>query len=836
MTVVGNAWRVASYRFRVTFGRRWVGLLAIVMLIGLMGGVALGSLAGARRTQSSYPRFLASTNPSDLTVTVFDASGGASVDLTARLRHLPNVARVASLDETTHFALLRTNGAPDVSRPVAVISSADGELFRQDRVAAVRGRLPDLRRADEVVLTASAARQAHAALGRVVHFGFFTTSSARTPSFRADVRVVGIVVFNDGVVQDDVDAQYGFVVATPALLREAIAKLPVTAVPFTYGLQLTHGQRDVATVEREVVAALPGGVTHEFHATAPVVSAVEEATRPESIALGAFGLIALLVTLVIGAQAVARQLRAGNEDRSVLRALGATRGVASADGLIGVLLAVILGSVAAVVIAVALSPLTPLGPVRAVYPASGFSIDWAVVGVGFATLTVILGVAAVTIAVRQTHRVEGRLPRAARRSRAAIAATDAGLPTPTVMGIGYALERGAGRATVPVRAALLGAVFAVATVAATLTFASSLNTLVSRPRLYGWNWTYMINPSQAVPPITRTLLARDHDVEWSAVDYDLGVLDGQTVPTLLANPGSTIAPPVLTGHGLEADNQIVVGKETLARLHKHVGQTVVFTYGTSRAKPSYIPPRTLRIVGTATFPAIGYLSFVADHTSMGTGALLPIDVRPPAFQKAFANPDPLLDGPDLAFVRVRPGVSPNVARAGLERIVRTTDKTLNADPAAAGNNITLVSVQRPAQIVNYRSVGAAPELLAVGLALGTVFALGLMLTASVRRRRRELALLKTLGFTRRQLAVTVAAQATVIAVIGIVVGIPTGIMTGRWLWTLFARAISAVPQPTVPAMAIVAVTAGTVVLANLVAAIPGRLAARTPAALLLQTE
>jgi hypothetical protein len=230
------------------------------------------------------------------------------------------------------------------------------------------------------------------------------------------------------------------------------------------------------------------------------------------------------------------------------------------------------------------------------------------------------------------------------------------------------------------------------------------------------------------------------------------------------------------------------------------------------------------------------LSFVADHTSMGTGALLPMDIRPPAFRTASLSPDPLLNGPDLVFVRARPGVSATVARAGLQRIVRATDNALNADPSAAGNNITLIAVQRPAQIVNYRSIGAAPELLAIGLALGAVFALGLTLTASVRRRRRELALLKTLGFTRRQLVVTVAMQATVIAVIGIAIGIPAGVVTGRWLWTLFARAISAVPQPTVPVAGIVAVGIIGLVLANIVAAIPGRLAARTPSALLLQAE
>jgi len=145
-------------------------------------------------------------------------------------------------------------------------------------------------------------------------------------------------------------------------------------------------------------------------------------------------------------------------------------------------------------------------------------------------------------------------------------------------------------------------------------------------------------------------------------------------------------------------------------------------------------------------------------------------------------------------------------------------------------------VQHPAEIVNYRTMGTTPALLGATLAAGAVSALGLTLIASVRRRRRDLALLKTLGFTRRQLAAVVAWQSTIAVTLGTAIGVPVGIALGRSLWDLFAGEIHVAPHPTVPALTITLVTFGALVLANLVAAFPGRIAARTPTALLLRAE
>jgi ABC-type lipoprotein release transport system permease subunit len=96
--------------------------------------------------------------------------------------------------------------------------------------------------------------------------------------------------------------------------------------------------------------------------------------------------------------------------------------------------------------------------------------------------------------------------------------------------------------------------------------------------------------------------------------------------------------------------------------------------------------------------------------------------------------------------------------------------------------------------------------------------------------------LKSLGFTPRQLAAVVAWQSTVTAVVGIIVGVPFGIVVGRQLWTVFARNINAVPDPTVPVWAVILVALGAFVFANVVAALPGAIAARTPTALVLRGE
>jgi hypothetical protein len=404
-----------------------------------------------------------------------------------------------------------------------------------------------------------------------------------------------------------------------------------------------------------------------------------------------------------------------------------------------------------------------------------------------------------------------------------------------VVGIQFALESGQGRTAVPVRSVLFGTALAVALVVTTITFASGLSNLVSRPPLYGWNWDYLLLPNNNIPPKAVSLLNHDPKImAWSGADSTDLEIDGQEVPILIENARAKVAPPILSGHGLDNQHQIVLGAGTLAMLHKHVGETVLVSLGTKKGALGFIKPTALTIVGTATLPAVGYSSYIAEHTSMGTGAILPLGLFPASYVNGGADPN--LHGPQLAFVRMRSDVSARAGRADLERIARAANNIFAADQNTFGNSVSVLGVLQPVQIVNYRSVGSTPVILAVGLAVGAILALGLTLASSVRRRRRDLAMLKTLGFTRRQLAAVVAWQSTTTALVGVVVGIPVGIVVGRELWTLFARSINAVPVPTVPVWSVLIVGVGTLVFANIVATLPGRSAARTPAALALRAE
>jgi len=502
-----------AYRLRCTFKRRRGGHIALALLVGLVGGTAMGSLMAGRRTQSSFATYLASTNPSSLTINEF--SNGPSSNLAfsaaaeAKVAHLPGVKHVEAAVVVNMLPLL-ANGAPRVDattlQSVFAIASVDGLFFSQDRVVATKGRVASSIKPDEVVMTALAARLLDFHVGQVIRYGLYTARQESTPGFgtpqvhparSVEVKLVGLVQIDTGLVEDNIDRLPTLEFLTPAFVRDYVQPLgaPVEQ-DVTYGVQLKAGSVELAAIEGGFARLAARGASYQFHLTSPVVAKVDLSVKPLSIALGVFGFVATLAALVIASQALSRQQRDLTEEQKVLRALGASRAVIMTEGLVGDLVATVSGSLLAMVVAVALSPLSPLGPVRSVYPGPWFAFDWTVLGGGLIILVIGLSAVAVGLAYRgATHRV-GRNARLvqARQSRVASATAATGLPVAASVGVRFALEPRQGRTAVPVRAALLGGMLAVSLVVATLTFGSSLRLLVSRPSLYGWDWSYMLNP------------------------------------------------------------------------------------------------------------------------------------------------------------------------------------------------------------------------------------------------------------------------------------------------------------------------------------------------------
>lgn len=178
---------VVWYRFRATFRGQWSGYLTVIALVALLGGLAMGAVAGARRTQFFYPHYLAGTNPSDLVVG--PNVPGASVSnlaqsqpLTEEFGRLPYVKHV--VDYTYLLVVpLRKNGTPNpgsalLSAQATPIGSADGEYFSQDRVTVIEGRMADPKAKDEFVTDATLARLTGWHVGQVVSFGAYRFAQA----------------------------------------------------------------------------------------------------------------------------------------------------------------------------------------------------------------------------------------------------------------------------------------------------------------------------------------------------------------------------------------------------------------------------------------------------------------------------------------------------------------------------------------------------------------------------------------------------------------------------------------------------------------------------------
>jgi putative ABC transport system permease protein len=159
-----------------------------------------------------------------------------------------------------------------------------------------------------------------------------------------------------------------------------------------------------------------------------------------------------------------------------------------------------------------------------------------------------------------------------------------------------------------------------------------------------------------------------------------------------------------------------------------------------------------------------------------------------------------------------------------------------ADPGGQPGAVYQVPRVLGAAIVNAGQMGEDPLVLAMALAVAVLVSLAFTVGANARRRRRELAILKSLGLTHRQLMSVVAWQTITLLVVAIVFGVPLGVAAGDWAWAAFAASLGVVPVTEVPLAGLglgllVLLGAGTAL-----TAVPAIAAARTPTAFALRAE
>lgn len=264
---------------------------------------------------------------------------------------------------------------------------------------------------------------------------------------------------------------------------------------------------------------------------------------------------------------------------------------------------------------------------------------------------------------------------------------------------------------------------------------------------------------------------------------------------------------LVNGRYPKGDGEMALGATTLSQAHLHVGSrvrvSIINKKGTTRSALE-------RVVGVVSLPP----SFT--NGGLGVGAVMRIHA---------AEVIACAAGPTQAACihRLSAGVSgwgmgvgiaPGKAgRATLARLQRQFSP-----------NLDVRSV--PTDLVNFGQAVDFPLLLGLTLALFGAATLAHLLFVSVARRRRQTALLKVLGFVRRQVLAATCWQAVTVAVIGVVVGVPLGIGIGQFVWRTFASHLGAVPVAVVPGGLVAIVCVVIVVGGVLLALAPAILAVR----------
>jgi ABC-type lipoprotein release transport system permease subunit len=373
------------------------------------------------------------------------------------------------------------------------------------------------------------------------------------------------------------------------------------------------------------------------------------------------------------------------------------------------------------------------------------------------------------------------------------------------------------RATAPALPAVAGSLVAIAGVIAVAVMASSIRHLEGTPSTYGYNWDAHVSVDEAnrkdpdfdcspaqVAVTDDPAVAAATDVCSVTIEVEGYSVTGTGFMPLVGDVG----PTVLEGRAARTKREVALGTTTMSRVHASIGDMVQIA-GPGGQEPYRVVGRVVLPVFSTKSGEGGDIQAIADGAAFTGRGLAKIE-------------DAGSDSSARVVLRWRDGVDLDAARSRIRNLPGGTHPPLSA--------------QVPLEVDRIQQIHVLPWLLGAFLVLIGVLGLAFGLVSSVHRRAREIAVLKTVGFRRAQVELSVAVQATAYVLLGLVLGIPLGVIIGRATWNRIADHNGFAARPIVSLLVAGAVVVAALVVVNVVAWIPGRRAARLRPAVVLRSE
>jgi hypothetical protein len=803
--------------FRAELRRRWRSWLALAILIAVVGGVVMATAAAGRRTATAFPTFVR-THGYDFVV-----FNGVP---------LPELARYPAVASIT-TAPAAYNGQPACACTHPIDNNNFNVMYVPPKemsrtVNLVAGRMPDPSSPDEVLASFNLQRDNGVHVGTVLRMRMYAASQSEAVNNATGAGPPPTGPFVSFHVVGIEAAVYEFqagttplydVYTTPAFARSV---LPKTTSGFIYLVKLRHGAADVDGFKTYVKSL--GNASYTDLSTPEVLLA--DSIHPQAVGWWLLAALAALAGAAVVGQALSRTRLVESDEFPILQVLGLERSGLVGLGMASTLLVGLVGAAGALAVAFVLSPLAPVGDARLAEPSSGLRFDGPVLLLG-AVATVVLALA---LGVWPSLRAARGRPDDARRPRSSAVVGfvgAAGAPPTMVIGVRNALERGRGAASAPVATALLGAAVAVAALCGTAVFGSSLAHLDATPALFGDTYQVIIygtastsstSLSQADQHQVIRGLERHKGIDRITVATGAPIsIDGVSVQA--AAYAAVRGPPLLvaiSGRLPDGPGEIALGSSTMRLIGTHAGAVVLVRFASPTGHAHSVP---FRVVGTAALP-----TGVGDgEVGLGTGALLTLG----GYEQA-ACPHGTANEKCVGSILGSTAVLASATHGGSGHV--TIEHIISADQSYVGTPFT------PTTLVNFGEAVDFPLILGLILAIFGAATLTHLLVVSVGRRRREMGLLKAIGFVSRQVGATVYWQATTVTLVGLVVGVPVGVALGRVVWRAFALNVGVVPEPVVNPWVIVGLGAAVLVGAFVLAIGPALAAARARPARLLRME